>query len=87
MRIFTATHDSESTTIAKSKDLYDQIIITAGAFREYEATAPVLNIDAGIIPFDMDSQFSSLDHNTVKYKVSDHRPIWAKFRIDLGDDE
>ena len=27
------------------------------------------------------------DHNTVKYQVSDHRPAWARFRIDMGDDD
>ena len=41
-----------------------------------------------IIPFDMQQAFSSIaDHNGVKFKVSDHRPIWLRLRIDGPDDD
>lgn len=87
MKVYQAATDAQSTTIAKSKNLYDQIIITAGAYNEFEADSPVLGTNVGIVAFDMESRFNGLGHNAIKYRVSDHRPIWARFRIDLQDDD
>jgi endonuclease/exonuclease/phosphatase family metal-dependent hydrolase len=88
MKVFQASEDAQSTTVAPSKDLYDQIIITDGAYREFGSDSPVLGQHVGIIPFDMDAPYSSItDHNEVKFKVSDHRPIWIRLRIDGGDDD
>lgn len=88
MKVFKASRDEHSTTVAKSKNIYDQFIITAGAFREFETTGPVFGQHVGIIPFDMEPPFNTLiDHNAVKFSVSDHRPIWISFRTDLADDD
>jgi len=83
---FVAT-DDQSTTIAQSRNTYDQFIITAGAFNEFGTTDPVLGTDVGIIAFDQDAAFTAMGHNGIKYMVSDHRPIWIRLRIDLPDDD
>lgn len=88
MRVYRAATDAFSTTIAKSKNIYDQVIITQGSFREFDTASPAIGKDVGIIAFDMKPRFSSItDHNELKYRISDHRPIWIRFRIDLGDDD
>ena len=88
MQVFRASVDGMSTTVAQSKNVYDQIIITQGAFREFGTTEPKLGTHVGIIAFDTQAPFNAIsDHNEVKYRVSDHRPIWARFRIDLEDDD
>jgi hypothetical protein len=87
MKVSLASKDEWSTTIADSRNLYDQFIITAGAYAEFETDDPVIGTHVGVIPFDRDPPYDGQDHNVVKYTVSDHRPIWARFRIDLGDDD
>lgn len=87
MKTHQAGSDAESTTVAQSKNLYDQFIIAEGSFREFGTDSPLLGEHVGIIPFDAEEPFSLMDHNGVKYSVSDHRPIWARFRIDDGDDD
>jgi endonuclease/exonuclease/phosphatase family metal-dependent hydrolase len=88
MRIYRAPKDAYSTTIAQKTDIYDQIIITQGAFRELGTDDPTMGQEVGIIAFDMQAPLNAIsDHNTVKYRVSDHRPIWIRLRIDLPDDD
>ena len=88
MKVWKASKDEFSTTIAKSKNIYDQFIITAGAFTEFGTENPTLGTHVGIITFDMAEPFTSNpDHNDVKYKISDHRPIWIRFQTDLEDDD
>lgn len=88
MTVFSAPADEKSTTIAGSRDLYDQIIISRGAYREFGRAKPEFNIHAGIIAFDRLPPYNAMkDHNEIKYTISDHRPIWARFQIDLDDDD
>lgn len=87
MKVYRASTDQQSTTVAKKNNLYDQIIITQGAFAEFGTTTPVLGQDIDIIDFDRDARFATLGHNAIKYQVSDHRPVWIKLQIDLGDDD
>ena len=83
---FVATDDL-STTIAQSRNTYDQFIITEGTFNEFGTTNPVLGTHIGIIAFDQQAHFSNMSHNQIKYEVSDHRPVWIRLRIDLADDD
>jgi endonuclease/exonuclease/phosphatase family metal-dependent hydrolase len=87
MKVWRASTDSLSTTVAKKNNIYDQFIITAGAFHEFGTDDPQLGVHVGIIPFDMDQGYLSMDHNQVKFAISDHRPIWIKMEVDLGDDD
>jgi endonuclease/exonuclease/phosphatase family metal-dependent hydrolase len=90
MKVYRAAEDAWSTTIANppKNDLYDQVIITAGAFREFDTDDPQLDTHVSIVAFDTAAPYAAMhDHNTVKYTISDHRPIWARFRIDLPDDD
>ncbi len=74
--------------MAKSKNVYDQFIITAGVFNEFNTTDPKLDEHVGIIAFDRDDPYKSIsDHNTLKFQISDHRPIWIRLQIDGGDDD
>ena len=88
MKIWRAPTDQTSTTIAQSKNIYDQFVITSGAYREFASEDPRLGENVGIIAFDREEPYASIsDHNDIKYRISDHRPIWARFRIDLPDDD
>ena len=78
--------DAHSTTVAPGLNTYDQFIITDGAFREFGTTTPVLGTHVGIIPFNRNPPFSSMTHSQVRAAVSDHRPLWIRFRADLADD-
>ena len=87
MAVSKAGTDEFSTTIAKSKNMYDQFIITKGVDHEF-GTESADGSDVGIIAFDMEEPYKSItDHNDVKCRVSDHRPIWIRLRIDGGDDD
>jgi len=82
-----ASLDAQSTTIATENALYDQIMISAGSFREYTATPSLFGEDIGVVAFDMEAPWTEKKHEEIKAAISDHRPIWARFRIDLGDDD
>lgn len=88
MTVDQADRDEFSTTIADGRAMYDQFIISRGAFRELGTTSARFNVHAGIIAFDRRLPFSAIeDHNRLKYVISDHRPIWIQFRVDLPDDD
>lgn len=83
-----APSDEYSTTTAKKKSIYDQILIAAGSYQEF-AASPVLNTDVGIVRFDDDPQYEwFIDnwHNATRM-LSDHRPVWIRLRIDQPDDD
>ena len=82
-----ASLDAQSTTTGTEGNLYDQIMISAGAFREYDTIRSIFNENIGVVAFDMESPWKEKDHVAIKAAVSDHRPIWARFRTDLGDDD
>ena len=67
----------EKTTITDTS-LYDNIWFQASYVREYTG-------QAGIIKFDED-MFANDDRRASR-TVSDHRPVWARFRIDQADDD
>ena len=79
--------DAQSTTTGIDKNLYDQIMISAGSFREYDTTLSTFGQDIGVVAFDMESPWKERTSVEIKNAVSDHRPIWARFRTDLGDDD
>ena len=87
IKVYRAGEDEYSTTVASSKNLYDQFVITQGTFNEFGVSNPKLGIHIGIIAFDRDTRFQGLSHNEVKYQVSDHRPVWIRLRTDLPDDD
>lgn len=82
-----ADADEQSTTVGKQKNLYDQIIITKNTEHEFGTEPAVYEQTIGVIPFDMLSGFDSISHDSLRRIMSDHRPIWARFRIDLKDDD
>ena len=67
----------EKTTITDTS-LYDNIWFQADYAKEYTGLS-------GIIKFD-ENMFGN-DDNKAKLAVSDHRPIWARFRTDMKDDD
>lgn len=88
MKVWKACEDRYCTTISGNGAIYDQIIITQGAYREFGTDAPQFGSNVGILDFDRSGKYAAVkDHNTVKYAVSDHRPVWALFQIDAGDDD
>lgn len=44
-------------------------------------------ITIGVVIFDMAAPFNEMQHSQIRKVMSDHRPIWAKFRIDQPDDD
>lgn len=61
----------------KDSSLYDNILFQTDYVKEYTGTA-------GIDKFD-ETDFSN-DDKAANDAVSDHRPVWATFRIDTDDD-
>lgn len=59
-------------------NLYDNILFQSVYVKEY-------SLDKGIVRFDEDL-FNNDDKKAIK-AVSDHRPVWAKFRITGRDDD
>ncbi|MFC1509190.1 T9SS type A sorting domain-containing protein [Candidatus Omnitrophota bacterium] len=83
-----APDDVGSTTVSDNNNMvYDQIIISAGVFNEFGDEKVSLGDNIGIIDYDNWPEFSELESGDIKDLVSDHRPIWAKFRIDQADDD
>ncbi|MFC1608040.1 T9SS type A sorting domain-containing protein, partial [Candidatus Latescibacterota bacterium] len=66
---------------------YSQIMISQGSFNEFGDGQASLGDNIGIVDFDNTFTYSGLETDAIKDLVSEHRPIWAKFRIDLGDDD
>ncbi len=80
--------DAGSTTVSDNNNMvYDQIVITQGVYHEFGDGIANLRSGIGIVDFDTAMENEGFDFDTIKDLVSDHRPIWAKFRIDLGDDD
>ncbi len=82
-----ASKDEESTTVGKDKNLYDQIFISTHTVHEFGNAKAKYGETIGVVPFDMVSPYDTMPHDPLKRMMSDHRPIWAKFRIDLEDDD
>ena len=82
-----ADSDERSTTTGVEKNLYDQIMISAGSFREHKTTPSLFGEDVGVIAFDMEDPWKEKTNEEIKDAVSDHRPIWARFQINLVDDD
>lgn len=88
MSLLKAPKDEYATTIAENRMMYDQFIISQGTYREFGSNDPRFGINAGIIAFDRMPPYNQIkDHNELKYLISDHRPVWVRFRIDLPDDD
>jgi len=76
--------------LSRSNDnnmIYDQIIISAGAFNEFGANPASLGDNIGIVDFDNAAPFTTMQFNRIKDVISDHRPIYARFRCNLSDDD
>jgi endonuclease/exonuclease/phosphatase family metal-dependent hydrolase len=83
-----APSDEYSTTVVKTKSIYDQILITAGSYHEFTAS-PIFNDHVGIVCFDNHADyewFINNWHNATKM-LTDHRPVWIRMRIDQADDD
>ena len=83
-----APEDKYSTTTAKKKSIYDQIIISEGSYYEFTGS-PEFGVDVGIIAFDQDDQFKWCTKSwwDATKMLSDHRPIWIRLRMDQEDDD
>ena len=80
--------DAGSTTVTDNNNMvYDQIIISAGTFNEFGGAKAILGDNVGIVDFDNLPVFSGKDTDSIKDMVSSHRPVYARFRTDLGDDD
>ncbi|KAA0139164.1 hypothetical protein FYZ48_11020 [Gimesia chilikensis] len=82
-----APSDKYSTTASQSRNIYDQVIISKGAYDEFKAN-PKFGEDVGIIDFDNDKRFEWFAHDyrlTSEY-LSDHRPVWIDLKY-TGDDD
>ncbi|HUT63519.1 MAG TPA: T9SS type A sorting domain-containing protein [Anaerolineae bacterium] len=83
-----APDDAGSTTVADTNNMvYDQIIISAGAFHEFGTERAVLGSSVGIIDFDNWPEYADLETDVIKDLISSHRPIYAQFRYDRPDDD
>ena len=86
-----APSDEWSTTQTKSKTMYDQVLISAGAYREFGMLEEGLDArfgeNVGIEDFDNWEEYKDMEWRELKYVISDHRPVWVKFRVDMGDDD
>ena len=83
-----APTDALSTTTSKQRSIYDQIMISAGSYREF-VPDPQLDRDVGIIPFDLwrDYEWPTARWTDAGRLHSDHRPIWIALRTDQSDDD
>ncbi|MFC1508619.1 T9SS type A sorting domain-containing protein [Candidatus Omnitrophota bacterium] len=83
-----APDDAGSTTVSNNNNMvYDQIMISSGAFHEFGNDRGSLGSNIGIIDFDSEMENVGTSYDDIKDQISDHRPIYAKFRYDLGDDD
>ena len=78
-----------STTVTDSNNMiYDEIIISSGTFKEFGSAPAVLGSSIGIVAFDNDTGLCRvMASGDIGDLVSDHRPVYARFRIDMGDDD
>lgn len=83
-----APEDRFSTTTAKKRSIYDQIIIAMGTFAEF-TDDPAFGTDVGIVAFDDDPHYEWFVDNwhLATSMLSDHRPVWIRLRIDGPDDD
>jgi endonuclease/exonuclease/phosphatase family metal-dependent hydrolase len=83
-----APDDRFSTTTSKKQSIYDQVIVSAGAFADL-AAEPVFGEDTGLVAFDNDPHYEWFigDWNRASVWMSDHRPVWVRLRTDLPDDD
>jgi len=79
--------DAGSTTVAESNMVYSQIVISQGVFNEFGEAQASLGSNIGINDFDNTLTYADMATDEIKDLVSEHRPIWAMFRYDLGDDD
>ncbi|MCB9850005.1 MAG: endonuclease/exonuclease/phosphatase family protein [Phycisphaerales bacterium] len=83
-----APDDQYSTTTAKKKSIYDQILVAKGSYHEF-TNSPAFGEDVGIVAFDNDTHYEwFIDnwYNAIQL-LSDHRPIWIRIRVDQPDDD
>jgi len=86
VNVVKAPEDKYSTTETKRLAIYDQILISKGAYFEFGEKAE-WGKNVGVLDFDNSPKYSGISTRKLKYIISDHRPIWADFRVDLGDDD
>ncbi len=82
-----AEEDSQSTTVGSANNLYDQILISKSVEHEFGADKAMYGQSIGVLPFDMVAPYNNMHTNSIKVRMSDHRPIYARFRIDQPDDD
>lgn len=83
-----APDDSGSTTVSDNNNMiYDEIMISEGVFGEFGDSPAILGSSIGIVAFDNQPEYSGLAAADISDLVSDHRPVFARFRTDLTDDD
>lgn len=81
-----------STTVSANKAVYDVFLMTPDVDEELPGTGNsiTLGTDWGIVHFDEPTGFGyqagakELNHDQLKVAYSDHRPLWMRFRTNLG---
>ena len=71
----------------KTHKTYDNIFISPGAENEFGKNAAEIDNTIGVIPWDIWDFWKDQQLNQIKRIISDHRPVWVKFRIDKQDDD
>jgi len=80
--------DAGSTTVSDDNNMvFDQVIISQGAFFEFGEAKAVLDTNIGIVDYDSALEEAGMDLATIEDLISNHRPIYITFSIDEGDDD
>ncbi|MBT4776130.1 MAG: hypothetical protein HON99_10475 [Crocinitomicaceae bacterium] len=79
-----------STTVSDNTMVYDTFWITSDVFEEFELENCQWNVDYGVMVYDEPNgnfyieDLEKLTPKELKYKYSDHRPIWMRFSTCSG---
>ena len=80
-----------STTVSNNTMVYDTFWITSDVFEEFELEKCQWNVDYGVMIYDEPNGnfyiegLEKLTQKELKYKYSDHRPIWMRFSTCSGE--
>lgn len=81
-----------STTVAKNSSVYDVVFFTADVSEEFPSDhgKEKYGVDFGIFHFDEVGGIGHIlgaermRHNKLKKAYSDHRPLWIRFKVNMG---
>lgn len=86
--ILTCDTDEECTQFSTTREtnLFDNMWFDRDHVREYANEDGIYDFDEELFE-DPSGNSSDYRERYARFAVSDHRPVWAKFRIDLIDDD